>query len=234
MTPSRRDRQREATLKEIKVVARRQMAAEGTAALSLRSIAAEMGLTAPALYRYYANRDELITALIVDAFNGLADAMAAGDEAAPTTDYTARVHGIVTAYRRWALDHRADFQLIYGNPIPGYIAPREVTVPAVVRGFVIICRALAEALEAGRLTINPDAQTIPAPVITHFEAMIAREGYSVPPVVLYLGIRGWTRLHGLIVLELYGHLGPSVGDADAFFAHEMSALLRDLGLPPPA
>ena len=135
MAQTRREKQHISTQEEIKQVARRLMAEQGTAALSSRMIAREMGLTAPALYHYFASRDELITALIVDAFNALADALEeARDEAATGSAREQLVQTLLT-YRRWALEHPIDFQLIYGNPIPGYEAPRELTVPAAERGF---------------------------------------------------------------------------------------------------
>jgi AcrR family transcriptional regulator len=125
-----RESQRQDTREEIKAFARQQMAAEGTAALSLRAIARDMEMTAPALYRYFPSREDLITALIVDAFNALADALEAADAAPTQQDYGSRLRAVLMAYRGWALEHPTDFQLIYGNPIPGYSAPRELTVPA--------------------------------------------------------------------------------------------------------
>ena len=90
-------------------MARQQMAEEGTAALSLRSIARRMGVTAPALYRYYADRDALITALITDAYNDLANTLEAARDAAPAGDYAQRIYDAALAYRRWALDHPTDY-----------------------------------------------------------------------------------------------------------------------------
>ena len=141
MATTRRERQREATSAEIKAVARRQMAADGPASLSLRGIAAEIGMTAPGLYRYFSSRDDLVTALIVDAYQSLGEAIDAAQNAAPRGDYPGRLLAAATAYRCWSLERPADFALIFGTPIPGYHAPQEVTVPVVVaafRPFVVI------------------------------------------------------------------------------------------------
>ncbi|MBC8078325.1 MAG: TetR/AcrR family transcriptional regulator, partial [Chloroflexales bacterium] len=150
-TPSRRERQREATSDEIKQVARQQMAEEGTAGLSLRGIARQMGLSAPALYRYYPSRDELITALIVDAFHALGDATQAAQVHMHTSDYAGRFLAMTVGYRQWALDHPVDFALIYGNPIPGYHAPAEVTTPAVRRSTAPLVNLLNESWLAGAM-----------------------------------------------------------------------------------
>ncbi|MBZ0286445.1 MAG: WHG domain-containing protein, partial [Anaerolineae bacterium] len=122
----------------IKAIARRHMAEQGTAAVGLRAIARDLDMTAPALYRYFPSLDDLITALIVDAYNANADAMAEADAAQPPTDYLARLLAALNAYRDWALAHPVDFQLIYGNPIPGYHAPAEITIPAARRNFAVM------------------------------------------------------------------------------------------------
>src|SRR6476660_9180340 len=115
MTQTRRERLRDATYAEIKSIARRQMAEQGAASLSLRAIAAEMGVTPPALYRYYKNRDELVTALIVDAYNDMADTLVAADTGHPATDYAGRFLAVALAYREWAVTHAADYALILGT-----------------------------------------------------------------------------------------------------------------------
>src|SRR5689334_18627833 len=120
MIDRRRERFRDNVREQICEVARKQMADSGTAAVSLRAIARELKLTAPALYRYFASRDELITALILDAFNSLADTLAATAQAAAPDNPWNQMTAVLIAYRAWALAHPTDFQLIYGNPIPGY------------------------------------------------------------------------------------------------------------------
>src|SRR3954454_14822783 len=143
MPPTRREQQYAATSAEIKDIARRLMAEHGTAGLSIREVAREMRMTAPALYHYFANRDALITALILDAFNALADALEQARADAATYTPVQQLKAVLIGYRAWALAHPIDFQLIYGNPIPGYEARREVTVPAVARGFQVIIELMA-------------------------------------------------------------------------------------------
>ncbi|MCC6614304.1 MAG: TetR/AcrR family transcriptional regulator [Anaerolineae bacterium] len=220
----------EETQATIKDIARQQMAEEGTAAISLRGIGRAMDMTAPALYRYYPTRDDLITALIVDGFNGLADALEAADVALAEQPLPERLFGLLVTYRRWASEHRVDFQLIYGNPIPGYVAPREVTVPAVVRTFVPIVQSMETLLQNGNLVPQPPYDVIPANVEQHERDLIAEGAYPIHPMAYHLTMIVWTEVHGIIMLEMYEHLGPNVGDVDQFYEAAIRALLTTMGM----
>ena len=158
---SRRERLREKTIQEIKTTARQQMADGGTTALSLNGIARSMEISTPGLYRYFASRDDLVTALIAEAYNDLAEALEAAALEIPREAFYERMMSTVLAYREWALAHPVDFTLIYGNPIPGYHAPVEVTMPAARRGFAAILRILAEADQAGALRLPEEYQRLP-------------------------------------------------------------------------
>ncbi|MDX2161655.1 MAG: TetR/AcrR family transcriptional regulator [bacterium] len=202
----------DATKAQIKAVARAQMAALGTAGLSLRAIAREMDVTAPALYRYYPCLDDLITALIVDAFNHLADWLEAADEAIPARDdYRARLIAVCLAYRDWAFSHPTDFQLIYGNPIPGYDAPDDVTVPAAVRTNVALTQVLVEAHRAGKYRL-PD---VPLPETVRETADRIGAAYQLSGDLVDAGIALWELVHGSVFLEMFGHTPPTVGDVQA-------------------
>src|SRR5262245_16653675 len=115
---------------DIKTTARKLMAESGTEGLSLRAIARAMDITAPAIYTYFPTLDDLITALIVDAFNGLADAMKTARDNPTHAAHRERLRAAMESYRAWAWSHMAEYLLIFGTPIPGYEAPREITVPA--------------------------------------------------------------------------------------------------------
>jgi AcrR family transcriptional regulator len=230
MPRARQARQYQAMQEEIKATARRLMAAQGAEGLAIRLIAREMEMSAPALYHYFADRDTLITALIVDAFAALADALeAARDAAAPAP--AARLRAVLLAYRAWALAHPTDFALIYGTPLPGYDAPRESTVPAVVRGFEVLAGLIAEALAGYGPPPTPAYTTVPPTVAAHVAALIAREGYPISPLAFYLTLVAWARIHGIIMLELFEHIQPVVGDSDAMYRSELDHLFLALGWP---
>lgn len=230
VTGTRRQRQREATSEEIKATARRQMAEQGAAALSLRAIAAEMGLTAPALYRYFPNRDALVTALIVDAYRALGVALVAAEAGVARGDFGGRFLAAAGAYRAWSLAHPADFQLIFGTPIPGYHAPPEVTVPVVEEAFAPFFLIPHAAWEAGLLR-GVVVALLPA-TDGRIGAWLDGAGLNLPAPLARLLLEGWGQMHGLITLELIGQLPPLVGDGAELYEGAMRAFVDRLGLPP--
>jgi AcrR family transcriptional regulator len=228
--PPRRERVRQATVEEIKAVARAQMAAEGTAAVSLRAIAREMGMTAPALYRYFDSREALVTALVVDAYDDLADAMEAAVEAVPAGRHRDRVRAAFAAFRAWALGHPTEYALIFGSPIPGYVAP-EATRPAGQRYTGLLVRLLVEAHAAGALDPAGIDLRMPPELGRQIEASRERLGAGgLPAPVLAFGLGTWARLHGLVTLEVFGHLAPAVGDGGPLFEQELDAIVAQSGL----
>lgn len=231
MKLTRREQSRQDTTEEIKAVARRQMLANGAASLSLRAIAREMGLSAPALYRYFENRDALVTVLILDAYNALADAMISADAAMMREDFYGRFQAITTAYRNWAKQNPADFSLIYGTPIPGYHAPREITTPAAVRSQQALGQIFGEAWQAGKLQAPAFYNELPpsmAEVITELSQQLPQ--MDVPPIAITLTIYAWTRLYGLVWGEFYGHYPPGFSESGEYFEREIAAMYAQFGL----
>jgi AcrR family transcriptional regulator len=224
---------------QIKQAARAQMVQHGTAGISLRGIARELDITAPAIYNYYPRLDDLITALIVDAFIALADAIYAAEAAAASKSYGSRILASCLAYREWAIAHPVDFQLIYGNPIPGYVAPAEITIPLARRPFDGLFRLFLEAYEAGELAIPAEYASVPPGVTAHVGTWLpvalglpeAEDAFPAP--LLCLLMSGWARIHGMVMLELFEHLGPVVGDTAAFYRYELEAFMQRLGLEMP-
>src|SRR5262249_25991681 len=148
-----------------------------------------MGMSGPALYRYFAGRDELITELIRDAYRSLADTLRA--VAASGADLTALAH----ALREWALSDPQRYFLIYGTPLPGYHAPDDITA---------LAAETRATLPAAYTALAPDSPMTPP--AAHLEA--PRDwayGHPAPPAVLHRGLSFWTRMHGVLSLELAGH-----------------------------
>jgi AcrR family transcriptional regulator len=232
LKPGRRARRHQATQHEILDTARRQIAEAGAAALSLRAIARAMELTAPAIYRYFASRDELVTALIVAAYTSLADALAAGRDARAHDTPANRLLGLMLAYREWALAHPQDYALIFGTPIPGYAPPPGATEPAAARAMLVLAEGIAAALEASAAQLPP-AYAAPAPAIAQqVERWRELLGFAGPRAALQIALVGWSRAHGLTSLELYGQMGRMIGDGAALYRAETIGLLRQIGLEP--
>lgn len=219
---SRREQYREQTREEIKSIARQQMAEGGWPAISLNGIAREMGVAVSGLYRYYENRDALLTALILDAFNAYGAAIEAAEAASqPRSDYFGRLMAALRAYRQWPLENPSEFGLIYGTPVPGYHAPAELTVPAASRAMRVVLSVLIEA-RARRVLETVELPELP-PVMD----------MGVPADIAQWGVLGWTRIHGFVTLEVFGHLDNVIPDRDAFYEAECRALLEAGGITPP-
>jgi len=227
MPLTRRERVRAATIDEIKETARQQIAEHGAASLSLRAIAREMGMTAPALYRYFCSRDDLVTALIVDAYHSLAAALAESQET-DEESHTVRIMASAHAYRGWALEHPEEYGLIFGTPIPSYEAPLEITGPAAAESMAVLIQVLDAAYQDGVLSL---AEPSPA-LLTLLDPWVDKLDYAGPPTVIHLALACWALIHGLVSLELFGHLAPApeYGEVDPLFDAEIHAMVERMGI----
>lgn len=199
---------REETLRRIKALALDQLGRAGAAELSLRAIAREIGIVSSAIYRYFAGRDELLTALIIDAYDDLADAL----ERAGTTGRGGarrRWLDVCAAFRAWALAAPHRFALIYGTTIPGYRAPQDTVAPAarVVRAFLAPATG---ARPAGTPRLGRRLRSQLATTGTALEVDV-----EDPALVVLLG--AFAQVIGLLTLELGGHLIGSFEPADELF-----------------
>jgi AcrR family transcriptional regulator len=225
---ARRHRPHAVIRDEIKTVSRAHMARAGAAALSLRAVAAEMGLSSAAIYYYFPNRDALITDLIVDAFRALGAALRAADPG-PGGDVIERLRGTLLGYRGWGVAAPAEFELIFGTPIPGYHAPADVTAPEARLALAPLGQLFADAYAQGRLRGGLADRPLPPVVADHMAAWAGAAGQAIPPPVLAATLHAWGLGHGLVALELSGQLRPMVGDAGAFFDQAVEAFLSSLG-----
>ncbi|MEV0725046.1 TetR/AcrR family transcriptional regulator [Micromonospora purpureochromogenes] len=222
-----RARVRAEMLDEIKAVARRHLATDG-ANLSLRAVARDMGMVSSAIYRYFPSRDDLLTALILEAYDALGDAVESADAAADRQDLRGRWHAVCRAARDWALAHPAEYALLYGSPVPGYAAPDDTVLPA-QRPPVTLVGILRDGLVDGRLAA-PDDQ-LPEPVRADLAEIAAGLFPDLPESLLARGMAGWTQLFGLISFELFGRLNRTVPHRDAYFDHQTGLMADLIGLP---
>ncbi|MEV8324185.1 TetR/AcrR family transcriptional regulator [Kitasatospora sp. NPDC056731] len=215
-----RERYRAQVQEEIKERAWEQIATAGASALSLNAIAKRMGMSGPALYRYFASRDELITELVRDAYRSLADAFQA--RAAAGADLA----GLAQALRRWALDDPQRYLLVYGTPVPGYRAPEDTTRISVEIMAVLLDACTAELSPAEQSpAVSPPPAVSPSPFDAHLAEHRAWAGeHPAPPAVLHLALAVWTRLHGVLSLELAGHFTGMGFDPAQLYAAELRSL----------
>ncbi|MFI9601356.1 TetR/AcrR family transcriptional regulator [Streptomyces sp. NPDC052043] len=209
----------------IKDEARRQLAAEGAARLSLRAVARALGMVSSALYRYFPSRDDLLTALIIDAYDSVGEAAEAANADASGAEPLARWTAVCEAVRAWALAHPHEYALIYGSPVPGYTAPM-TTVPAAARVGLVLIGIVRDAHERYGLTVPPLA----AEVRGEAERITADLAPGLPPEAGAALVAAWAQLFGLVGFELFGQFNRLVEDREPFFRHTVVQLAHGIGL----
>ncbi len=234
-----RERARAELTREIKEGARRQLADTGAGGISLRAVARELGMVSSALYRYYPSRDDLLTALIIDAYDAIGEAAerAIGDGKPDESWGRDRWLAACHAIRGWALAHPHEYALIYGSPVPGYRAP-EATIGPASRVPLAFAGVLAAATEAGELGddagahAGPDAaDALTGGLADQATALSAALASPVAPDVLVRAVIAWTQLFGMISWELFGQFVGSFEPADALFARAVDQLATFVGFP---
>ncbi len=225
MSPRPRKDERSINLQQaIKETAWQYIAEYGAPALSLRAIARRLKITAPAIYNYYPDRDALVTALIIDAYTSFGDAQIAARDAFAEHDIIGQLHAIGHAYRQWALAHPQRYQLIFGTPVPGYVAPMDQVFPAGARAFGVLVSVVEAARRVGRL------RTDLFPPITPGDETALEEwrrfGGDADALSLSVAVVIWARVHGLVSLEISGILPPIGAGIDALYEYEMASIER--------
>lgn len=241
--PTRRERARAATISEIKETALRLMRETGTTDLRFSDIAREMGMTAPALYRYFSDSSDLLTALIVDAYEALAETVAGARDSVADDDVLGRLRAVSQAYRAWAREEPQRFALILGMPVPGYAAPEEgPTTDAAKRAMNQLQSLVFDAARLGVLrpplvtdVAEPFAQCILAKHAGDDILPVATDDsghHGLSPASFQAMLSIWAALHGFVSLEAYGHLDWLTPEArDALFEANVRVAAITVGLP---
>jgi AcrR family transcriptional regulator len=226
---STRARVRAELTREILDTARRHLADAGAAGLSLRAVARDVGMVSSAVYRYFPSRDHLLTALIVDAYDGLGATVETATAAVRPGDLARRWTTIARTIRSWALAHPHEYALIYGSPVPGYRAPRDTIGPA-TRVANVLVQLLVDAAETGALREAPLHGPIPRsvrPDLTRLHATFA----TVPDAVIVRALTAWSALFGLVSFELFGQFHDVIDANAEYFDVAVRELGAFVGLP---
>jgi AcrR family transcriptional regulator len=191
------------------------MAEKGAPGLSLREVAREMGVVSSALYRYFATRDDLLTALIVDAYNDLGEFAEKAVLRVPRSEPRKRLQAAASAIRKWAKTNPNEYALLYGSPVPGYQAPQFTVQPA-ARVALVLADIVADAWRQSNADSNEDGESALKGVLESRNLDEAMPG--VPESVRALSLMVWSQIFGCISFELFGHFKGSVRNANRFFA----------------
>jgi AcrR family transcriptional regulator len=231
--PTARERARDELTREIKDEARRQLAMHGAEGLSLRAVARELGMVSSALYRYYPSRDELLTALIVDAYNAVAEQVEQAVAKRRTGDFLGRWRAACNAVREWGLADPQEYALIYGSPVVGYRAPRDTAAPA-ARVPVVLLRIVQDSHQAGKLADAPDKPGLSPAAARQVDLIVeAVDDVDLGPVPranLAAVLIAWTQLYGMVSFELFGHLEGVIDNKQVMFEHATNQLAHLVGL----
>jgi AcrR family transcriptional regulator len=226
-----RERVRAEITREITDIARAQLAADGAAALSLRAVAREMGMVSSAIYRYFASRDDLLTALIIDGYNAIGQAVEEADAARRPDDYPGRWRATCRAARAWAVAHPHEYALIYGSPVPGYQAPQATIGPA-ARSAMVLGRLVSDAFAAGALAPGKDMPPMPNRLAEDASRLRDSVLPEVPDEVVIAALTAWAGVFGLISFELFGQFNNVITDTAAYFDRGLADLGRLVGFAP--
>jgi len=237
--PSRRDRARAETLREIKETARRVLVEHGTEGLALRAIARDMGMTAPALYRYFSSREDLVENVVVDLYDELCGALGAARDAARPATAPVQLLAASRAFRAWATTHAAEFGLLFGSadglafeePAVG-TQPDEEPTPvqqAAARFGALFAELIARIWAERPFPVPADDEIEPA-LREQLVAWCAEFPIELPLGVVRIFLTCWIRLYGLVCMEVFGHLKFALDDAAPLFEDELYRLAELLGV----
>lgn len=228
-----RERARAQTVADIISLGRQHLATHGAAALSLRAVARDLGVVSSAVYRYVESRDELLTLLLIDAFDELGDEVDAAVAAVSEGDHRARFLALGRAVRTWALREPASYALLFGSPVPGFQAPAERTAGPGTRVIVTLVGILDRASRAGRLA-DPGRPSpgIPAALTADLGAIRSEFNLGMSEELVARGVLVWSALFGAVSFEIFNQYGPDTFSAPGeLFEHHLMVLAGVAGLP---
>lgn len=235
-----RERVRAELVREITDTARRHLAEHGAAGLSVRAVTRDLGMAPSAVYRYFPNRDALLTALILEAYEGVAEAATTAESRVPRTDLAGRWLAVFRAVRDWALRHPHEYALIYGSPVPGYVAPQDTAAPAAGVALLLARVAVDAATGPGLAPtaappvpdeLRADAAERVAQVVEGLPAEGTAGLGDIDPAAVIGVVDAWTTLFGTVSFELFGHYHRVVEARDAHLDHVARTCGRTVGIP---
>jgi AcrR family transcriptional regulator len=234
-TPTRRERLRTATVAEIKSLARRLLVTGGPGAISLRAIARDMGMTAPAIYRYFPSLDALVLELTEDLYEELHLSVEVARSTVAADDALAQLAEMARTFRRWSVAHPAEFGLLFGNPVPGVARFEDGCVKpdhAGARFGAPFLDALAQLWRQAPFP-TPPVEVIQTRLGPHLGPYAAQQqAADVPIQIIYAYLSSWTRLYGLVAMEVFGHLQWAVTNVESVFEIELAGFLQQLSARP--
>jgi AcrR family transcriptional regulator len=238
--PTRRDRLRAATTGEIIQTARDLLVASGPEAVSLRAIAREMGMTAPGLYRYFGSHTELVRHVCASIFTELGEdirraimAADSGDHSDPdrkTEHLTLKMVAACLEFRRWALDHKAEFTLLFAVPLPSLDDGRYDVADECALAFAGVFVTLFLELWSRAPFPVPGPEEIDPVLCAQLVRYRDKLGADIPVGAVLTFLRCWTVLYGAVAMEVFGHMSFALDNTEPMFDIILGDLASLVGL----
>ncbi|MEQ4720710.1 TetR/AcrR family transcriptional regulator [Nonomuraea sp. B19D2] len=227
---TRRERLRAELERDAKSVARRIAAEEGVEGLTLAAVAREVGVTPPALYRYFTGRAGLVRAVYDDVTAEFMDIVTQAVQRQDPDDISAQLHAATRAVLDWSLANKVEFDLLMGAGFPK-VAASDDDIPMVIARELggLFGRRFAQLWREGRLTFPADEDIDPA-LVPQLRTYRETVGLEFPIGVVFLMIICWRQIYGLLCMAVYGHHQFAFDNPLPLFEHMMDDLLGFLGL----
>lgn len=226
---TRRERQRRGVHADIKRSARDLLAPHSTAELSLRAVARDVGIAPSGIYRYYASRQDLVAAVAADAYTSAARALHASLAATRQLDVATQALRLAHAYRRWCIDNRAEFSLMFGTEAGAGETEAVFNAEQLHEFFAAPLAHFAHGVRVG--AVDTGRATLPrgSTLVPELEAMRAAHGGALDEHQVGVLLSGWASFHGFVSLEVYGPLSWFHDDLDLSFDRHARGTLRAMG-----
>ena len=234
-SPTRRERARADTVLQIKQTARRVLVEHGVDGLALRAVAREMGMSAPAIYRYFASREDLVENVVADLYDELCDVLEAARDATVPAATGVQLMQLSRAFRTWAITHRPEFGLLFGSAGEG-VLPEDVhdygERPSQLGAarFGAVFAALVSRLYLEQSFPVPAEADLDPALKNQLQTWCAKLPVPLPLGVMYVFLACWIRLYGLVCMEIFGHLRFALHDAEPMFEAELRSIAETLGV----
>lgn len=229
-TTGRRERVRQATLTEIRAAARRILIEHGPAAVTINAVAREMGMSGPALYRYYASHEDLVAAMVADFYLELTEVLKGARDTHAADPPGQRLLAICRAMRAWATGHPAEFGRMFASPIPpDQRRPDSPRHQADGDFGHVFLDQFAELWETAPYPV-PAPETLAPSLLTQLRAYCAAHDDRLPPEAAYVMLTCWTRVYGLLCMEILHQLDFAFSDVEPVFEDCLRELCASLGV----
>ena len=222
---SRKEKQREATIQEIKDLAWEQMKENGPASLSMRRIMSDMKMSSAAIFRYFSNRDALLDALTEDAFQSQNQMLQDTYDQSVSAPVRQRFKEMGLAYRNWGVENPVRYMLLYGTPIPGYQPDWVKLIPKTGKGLTLLCELVAQAVQTQN--IQHFTPALDPQLSQGLIKILKTREMDFSPEIFYTALSIWSRLHGMTSLEIIGQYVMLIPEPQLFYQRELDALLKE-------